>query len=110
MKTNNVFVYFAYDLSKTVCILFCQFFNGNILKYSQETGAYETKCNVKVDEFGFFIYWKGEAKVRKIKILHFCIVSVNSALIIILTSIFTGVRLPGFGSDMVLMMQSVLLK
>lgn len=30
--------------------------------WEEETGAYETKCNVKVDEFGFFIYWKGEGK------------------------------------------------
>ena len=30
----------------------------------QETGVYELNCLVRVDEFGFFIYWKSDGKVR----------------------------------------------
>ena len=29
----------------------------------QETGNFEPNCLVKVDEYGFFIYWKSEGKV-----------------------------------------------
>jgi len=29
----------------------------------QETGVYELNCIVRVDEFGFFVYWKSDGKV-----------------------------------------------
>jgi len=29
----------------------------------QETGVYELNCVVRVDEFGFFVYWKSDGKV-----------------------------------------------
>ena len=29
----------------------------------QETGVYEANCLVKVDDKGFFIYWKSEDRV-----------------------------------------------
>jgi len=29
----------------------------------QETGVYELNCLVRVDEFGFFVYWKSDGKV-----------------------------------------------
>ena len=32
----------------------------------QEIGVYELGCTVRVDEFGFFIYWKSDGKVRTI--------------------------------------------
>ena len=31
----------------------------------QEVGVYELGCMVRVDEFGFFIYWKSDGKVRR---------------------------------------------
>jgi len=36
----------------------------------QETGVYELNCLVRVDEFGFFIYWKSDGKVRYGCFLH----------------------------------------
>jgi phosphatidylinositol phospholipase C beta len=31
-------------------------------RWEEETGAYEVNCLVKVDEYGFFIYWKSDGK------------------------------------------------
>ena len=31
----------------------------------QETGVHELNCHVSVDEFGFFVYWKSDGKVRR---------------------------------------------
>ena len=37
--------------------------SGLVLLF-QEIGVYELGCNVRVDEYGFFIYWKSDGKVH----------------------------------------------
>jgi phosphatidylinositol phospholipase C beta len=36
--------------------------------FLQESGTLEPKCLVKVDENGFFIYWKSEGRVSYVSI------------------------------------------
>jgi len=33
--------------------------------YLQESSTLEPNCVVKVDDYGFFIYWKSEGRVNK---------------------------------------------
>jgi len=44
---------------KIVSDLSCRLMN------MQEVGVYELGCTVRVDEYGFFIYWKSDGKVRE---------------------------------------------
>jgi len=38
----------------------------------QEIGVYELGCTVRVDELGFFIYWKSDGKVGAVGFLPRC--------------------------------------
>ena len=37
---------------------------GSLVDRWTEDGDFEPDCTVKVDDCGFFIYWKSEARVR----------------------------------------------
>ena len=36
----------------------------------QESSTLETSCVVKVDEYGFFIYWKSDGKVGNVFVVY----------------------------------------
>jgi len=48
----------------------------------QETGVYELNCLVRVDEFGFFVYWKSDGKVSSLSPIicptFLCRITVNN--------------------------------
>ena len=40
---------------------------GYLVDRWTEDGDFETDCTVKVDDCGFFIYWKSESRVRRVQ-------------------------------------------
>ena len=48
---------------------------GSLVDRWTEDGDFEPDCTVKVDDCGFFIYWKSEARVCTVKHLYTLLLS-----------------------------------